>query len=171
MTQELASDRMAQWRSRHARIAAVCDAPAIGDRIAQAAAALLGTPAKFKGREPGIALDNNGLVLAACALAGIPAPVLDHRILPASSLLDWVRGVAVEVYHEPVPGDVVFVERASGAAGIGIVGRQSAVSGRPIAAFIILADGRVAYCHHFGIRWCERTQAVRALRLEKFLGM
>src|SRR5262249_20826641 len=108
---------------------------------------------------------------AACALAGIPAPVLDHRILPASSLLDWVRGVAVEVYHEPVPGDVVFVERASGAAGIGIVGRQSAVSGRPIAAFIILADGRVAYCHHFGIRWCERTQAVRALRLEKFLGM
>lgn len=115
-----------------------------GAALAEAAEALAGAPFRLHGRDPATGLDCLGLLAAALAAIGRPAPIpngyaLRNRVLPALERAAAGCGFA-RTREPPEPGDVLLVRTAPGQFHFAVAAR----GGRYVHAHAGL--GRVAVC-------------------------
>ena len=124
--------------------------PAItADRLARAAAALIGTPFRLHGRDPATGLDCIGLLAAAMACAGRPIALPTGYPLRLRDLAQWL----------PQPATLGFAE-ARGALRAGDV-----VMLQPGTAqfHLAIADRTLGWVHaHAGLRRVVRDAALPA---------
>lgn len=115
-----------------------------GERLADAALALVGVPFRLHGRDPATGLDCVGLVVAAMQATGRRPDVPAGYSMANLSVSAWLPMAAasgwMETSGEPMAGDLLF-----------------AVPG-PARAHLLLATGTGAFVHaHAGLRRVVHT--------------
>lgn len=114
-----------------------------GQRLAKAAAELIGTPFRLQGRDPRFGLDCVGLVAVSLARIGRnPQPPSGYR-LRNTSIDRWIDGAEASSLYRTTgrisPGDVVLVEPG------------------PAQAHLLIAENENAFIHaHAGLRRVSR---------------
>jgi hypothetical protein len=115
-----------------------------GERVWNAALALVGTRFRFHGADPGTGLDCAGLVTAAYGAAGYPVAMLPtYRIrgMDVGSVADLLAGLGLERVADAASGDVLLCMVATRQPHLMIAGPKACVHAHAGLRRVVLMPG------------------------------